>query len=371
MNSVDPDRPHTEWTARRTVRNLAVLLIYWAAACLALTCFMERLGFREDADRFDLPSMLDHTAARPFVYRALIPIIVNSATHAISERQRQELGERLNESSHLRGRFFRAEGLTAWTPELSVAYHLVYYLDFMALFLTLVTLRLIARASGHSSGFEADFLPVAFCVVLPIVFLAGGYFYDFPELLFLSLAYWTALKGRYWMLVLIVTIAAINKETAILIPILTFPALRDHLGQRKALVVCIAAGVCALIALSAVRYSLTLESNHGAPVELHFFENVRFWLTVPNYLHFTSILAPGIPFPKPENVLCLVAFGGVVIFGWKSMRPVERRLLIVAASINIPLSLIFGYPGEVRDLFLMLVPLYIAALRFFEHKKGY
>lgn len=342
---------------------VVVFLLYWAAASLAIASFMDRWSFRENEDRYDLPSMLEYRAERPFVYRALIPIVVNSCSRIVPQDWKRQLTDKLDQISDLRARFFKGEGRIPWTTDFSFAYRLIYYLDFASLLFTLVVLRAIVQRLPRVSAAAAAFTPLAFCVILPTAFLVGGYFYDFPELLFLTLGYLAALQGRYVVLCLIVPLAAANKETAILLPTLVSPFLWAHYGSRKTLsIVAVSTGL-GVAAVLGVRTLLDL--TRGTPVIVHLLHNIRFWLLPSSYFQFTDILAPGIPFPKPGNVLVLGAMAAVVAGGWKFMTALERRLLVISAVVNIPLALFFGAPAEFRNLSLMFVPLVIACARFF------
>ena len=249
------------------------------------------------------------------------------------------------------------------TPEFSFAYHLIYYLDFLSLLLALLTLRAIALRLPDVSFAAANFTPLAFCVLLPTAFLVGAYFYDFPELLFLSLGYLLALRRRYWLLLLLVPVASLNKETALLLPALVSPILLVALGRRRTIVYVLVGTALGLAATLAVRVMLDL--TRGSPAILHLFHNVWFWLHPSSYFQFTDILAPGIPFPKPGNLIFLGTLAAMIAYGWKSMPIVERQLLVVAAALNIPLALLFGAPAEFRNLSLMFVPVVIACIRFF------
>jgi hypothetical protein len=137
------------------------------------------------------------------------------------------------------------------------------------------------------------------------------------------------------------------------------------LGRNKALLYLTGATVFGAAAALGVRSVLDL--SRGAPVILHLSQNFWFWLHPSSYLQFTDMLAPGIPFPKPANVLFLVPLVAMVTVGWKVMTALERRLLLVSALVNLPLALLFGAPAEFRNLSLMFVPILIACVRFFSN----
>lgn len=346
------------------VRSIAVLLLYWAAASLTTAAFMERWSFREEGDRFDLPRMLEQRAERPFAYRTLVPSAVSYVISLLPVSFKARLAGKLDGGSQLRTRFFKAEGSVAWTPDFSLAYHLIYYLDFTCLLLTLVVLRAIGAQLPGASVLAADFCPLGFCILLPIVFLAGGYFYDFPELLFLALAFLAALRGWCVVLVILVPVAAANKETAILLPLLVSPLLIARSGFRAAAITGVVAmllGVCVLVAIRILR-----AGNPGSGIEFHLIDNLLFWLTPTAYLQFTSILAPGIPFPKPQNVLLLGTLATMILCSWRNgLVKEERWTLLLGCAVNLPLLIFFGDRDEIRNLSLAFIPLFMVCIRFF------
>ncbi len=307
--------------------------------------------------------MLLYRAERPFAYRVLVPLVVNKISEAIPESEKQKLTGELNRGAHFETRYFRGDGKVRWTVDFSFAYYLIYYLDFASLFLALVFLRAILVGLPGNSPIAATFVPLAACVVLPVSFLHGGYFYDFPELLFLTLGFLLAFRGPVFPLIVLLPIATANKETAVLLPTLVLPILWLRFGAKKAKLVWLSGTALAGCTLLLVR--ATVESSKGTPMEFHLVDHLIFWLNPSTYIPFTSIIAPGIPFPKPQNILCVVALTGILWTGWRFLSVLERRLVALSAALNIPLVLLFAEPGEFRDLFLMFVPFAIASSRFF------
>ena len=119
-----------------------------------------------------------------------------------------------------------------------------------------------------------EYAPLFALLCLPFSFLSGGYFYDFGEYFLLNLALYASLSGNFVVLVLSLTLAAINKETAWFFAIFLSPILHQKWGTRKTVVRQILI-VSFLLFVSLViqsRYS----SNPGSAVGLALFNNIQF-----------------------------------------------------------------------------------------------
>ena len=203
-------------------RSCAVLLLYMATSAWCLASFMDKWGFREDESRFGLTQMMEHTAHRPFAYRVLVPWIVNGMGQLIPLRSVEHALDRLDPQENLRRnllrqRYFKAEGAVAWTRDVRRRYLFTYLLLFAVLVGTMFVLRKLTDVHLPGSVL-CDFAPIAFVTLLPLTFIRGGYYYDFPELLFLAASFLLAVHKRYFLLVAVFGLAVLNKESNLLLP---------------------------------------------------------------------------------------------------------------------------------------------------------
>jgi hypothetical protein len=294
-----------------------------------------------------------------------VPKLASFAVRLTPGTRRAELFGKL-ESSKLHERFVRPDAAVEWTPDFALAYHFAYYANVIFLFACLLSLRAGLRQLPGIAPLAAELGPTSFGILLPIVFLQGGHVYDFAELFFLASTFAIAVSPAYWLLCAWVPLAIINKETAILLPVVMLPSLWLRQGPARALQVsAVSAGLGACL-LFAIR--IRFANNAGAPVEDHLRENLAFWFSGRAYFQFTSILAPGVPFPKPQNPLLLLPLLSMLAVGWKCAPWDERAWLVLVSALNLPLLLCFGWNDEIRNLSLMLVPMFVFTMRFFSQR---
>jgi hypothetical protein len=336
-------------------------LIYFAVAGMTTNAFMTRWSFREDgltASGFRFQTMLEGHATRPWAYRVLMPQLTEHIAAATPDSVKQRLSGYLMTESGVRDRYFRAPK-DQWTRDLALRYHLAYGLVFFSVFATLWLLRGLPHRFGVPESPLTDLAPLAFGALLPLAYLSGGYMYDFPELMFLTSSFAVACWNP-WGLVALVPIATLNKETALLAPILVAPIiLMRHSTARKANLTALAV----TLALGILTYALVrsaMAGNPGGSVEVHIRDNLIYWINPRNYLFgFSGIYSAGLPTPKFLNILILPALLIVGKAAWKRAPTELRYLVLVAMVINLPLLAAFGDRDELRNLSLLFVPLYL------------
>jgi hypothetical protein len=320
---------------------------------------MEKWGLREGDPRYGFEYMLDHTAHRPYVFRILMPVLINGIYESAPEAARSTLHQLFERYPKVKKRYFRGAPTTLWTPEFSLKYHIAYGLIFLALFGAMLVLRSLTRIVTPGTASMADVGPILFSTLLPLSFVNGGYMYDFPELFFLALAYHLAANRMFWSLLPVVCLAAINKESNVLTPILVFPLLSNALGTKRAL--CVAAGLAVPAAALSTLIKYSFRANPGVNLEYHLPDNLSTWVDPASYVQFVDFYAPFIPFPSGMNFILVVVVGWMVFSSWSQQPLVVRRLLVVALAVNVPLFLLFAFRHEMRNLSLTFVPFYLSA----------
>src|SRR5208337_907038 len=108
-----------------------------------------------------------------------------------------------------------------WTPEVAIAYHLIYAAIVLSMLFALLLVYRLARLHGLTFGQATGFL-AAFSFVYPLTFQRGGYYFDFVELLGALAACYCVLKGRMFICTLVVAVFSLNKETFFLVPLALF-----------------------------------------------------------------------------------------------------------------------------------------------------
>lgn len=237
-------------------------------------------------------------------------------------------------------------------------YIVIYYISFLALFGSLFMLRRILLDLGVD-GIVSVVAPASMALALPYIQTVGGFFYDNIELFFMSAAFLAASRGKILILLALVLPATFNKETFLFFLPTLFPLLL-HKGTKKsaATVTSVAILIAGLINLGV---KLTFAgSPRGVVAELHWLDNIKYYLTPSSYLRFVEITYGVI---GPERVffgtILLIAI--LLLRGWGSAPTAIRRHVMIAAAINVPLFLLFCAAGELRNLSFLYVGLVIMA----------
>jgi len=329
-------------------------LIYVIVSAVVLNAFMTRWGFRADAANHGFVQMLEHEAHRPFSYRVLSPAIVNAGAALIPGEVRARWQPWLLEQSPLLR--YRAP-YESWNPDKALKWHVAYAYLFACLLAALFAARALARATFPTSALFADYAPALAVLLLPLTFLRGGYFYDFPELFFLFSCTLFAAKGRFTTFAILYPLAILNKESNVLL-VLTFLAFAATQLPRRTLLIRTGALLAVGLALVAIVRFVFRDAGGGA-TQPWFPLNVLFFLSPEWYAKFFTPFAPLVPIPRGINLLSLALLAFMIGWRWHD-KPIElRRLLLANAAITLPLYLLFGFLDEIRALSLLFPALFL------------
>ena len=348
-------------------REALILLLFIAASAAVLNIFMQTRSLEEGSPRFGLARMLDGSAEQPFVKRQLLPRLANQLTELIPADERAAFVEYHLDKYHLKNAYFerarRANpGQETWTADYALKYHLIYALMFTSLLGTLYLLRALGPFLLMSDNPLAPFLPVGFALLLPLSYLHGGFFYDFSELFFLAALLLAAFKGGYVWWIALLPLAVLNKETALLVPLLYAPLLLSNCrsGPKRVAV------LFSLFLASSLFWSIGQEyaARPGGNVQWHLAGNLDFWTQAGNYFLWSDLYAPLIPVPRGFNLLLTAAFAGLLSLRWRSRPPILRQLFWAGLIVNLPLFVLFTYRDEIRNLSMLYLPTYFLATHF-------
>jgi hypothetical protein len=341
-------------------RRILLVSVYVLVAAASFCGMYAKHSFGDGDPAASLTRIMDGTAARPYVYRQLLPTLANLGAKAIPARIQTRFVEHLalDAPAHnpLVNTFARA--LDPRNPRYALRYYLVYALTFGALVAGMLMLRAVCLdLSGDDVA--ATIAPLAFALAVPMY-----YYYDCPELFFMALAVWIARRANVLWLVPLTLVATFNKESFVCFAIALYPFLRARRSRGEAFAV---TGACvALGALVNVLVKWHFAANPGAPALFNLGLNLRFLADPRNYL--LSEWTYGILLPKGFNVLILFVLAVLVRAGWRGLPAVVKRHAWFALAINVPLFLLFGYEDEVRALSMLDI---VAALLICTSLSGY
>ena len=329
--------------------------LFFVAASVSFNGYYDKWHFSEDGvtgenDRFQFEKMVDGTAYRPFVYRQMIPTAANSIDRAVPQSFKawaynyQGGGPQ----AHVEALF---ESPTAENPVYFFRYVIVYSATFLFALLAVYAMHLVCQALGLPPP-AAVFAPVLVILLVPYVESGGGFFYDYPELAFLALAVWVALRFRWWWVIPVAALGAWNKESFVFILPALYPFFRQRSSRLRAWLAVSVLGVVCL----AVYYPIHLHFAHnpGEAMEVHWRDQLNYFLHVRDFVLGTE-MTYGVPMLKAFTLAPLTLLAWTVWRSWQSLPRVIQRHGQIAAAINIPLYLLSCSPGELRDLSLLYV----------------
>lgn len=344
------ERPIGEHLAaiwRHAFPRFALALAYLLVAAAAFNGFYTKRGFQDDSRYVSAAKIMDGSAIRPFVFRRLDVEIVDAAMDILPSRL-QETGWR--HYVHDGRSSIGPDAATVSDPHFFVAYTFLYYLVFTQFFASLFVLRAIF--SRFVGPLAATITPALWALLMPVIqAVSAGFFYDYSELLFLSCAVLAAMDGRIGLLALWTIAGTLNKETFLvfiptLIPFLA-PILRPI--RTAALVLCLMAGSAFLYVYTKQAYS----GNGGFDADSNVLANLRFY---PNPLNLFKVeKVYGLPLPRAWSLFWVTTEAAIIAASWDKADQRLKRHILLALVINLPLFLLFGAPGEVRNMSLCFV----------------
>jgi hypothetical protein len=340
----------------RAFRGSLLLLIYVIVSAVVLNAFMTRWGFRGDAANHGFVQMLEHDAHRPFSYRVLSPAVVNAGAALVPGHVRARWQPWLLEKSPLLR--YRAP-YESWNPDKALKWHIAYGYLFACLLAALFAARALTRTSIPTSSLFADYAPALALLLLPLTFLRGGYFYDFPELAFLFGCTLFAAQGRWTAFAILYPLAILNKESNLLLVLSFLAFAASRLPRRTLLMHAGGQFAVAVVLVAIVRFAF--RDAGGGATQPWFPLNVLFFLSPEWYAKFFTPFAPLIPIPRGVNAFSLALVAFLIAWRWHD-KPIElRRLLLANAAIALPLYLLFGFLDEIRALSLLFPALFLHA----------
>jgi hypothetical protein len=319
-------------------------VIFWMAAAASFSGYIAKWGLLDTGGMNNIERILDGTAERPYVYRQLVPAIANFAdTNLSSSFKNAIIGKHDIDKIYVKTSGFAK-------AKLRFRYLIVYYSTFFALFASMFILRSIVLENGASQAISI-LSPIALALALPYFETVGGYFYDNVEILFLSLSFLFALRGKFVLLLIIIVPATLNKETFFFFLPTLYPLLRVYRTPvMSALILGVAVAISGAVNV-AVKY--VYAANLGQPAIFQLWENLRGY-AMPWFYRRTEITY-GLIGPAKMSFITVAVIALLLWHGWKSCNFTVRQHMVLAAVISLPLFLTFASNGELRNLSLLFV----------------
>lgn len=318
-------------------------------------CHFHELGVSGGGDIMSFERMVDGTANRPYIYRQMLPSIANWLAAATPESLQNSLY--LHEGKTPRA-YVDAIALSpaAQNQTYFFRYSVVYVIAYLFAVVAVYGMYLVCKELDFPET-VAVLAPVSVMLLVPYFMMSSrnsGYFYDYPELAFLSLAVWVALRFDWWWLIPVAALGTWNKESFLFVMPALYPFIRRRASLRGALIaVAVLSAVCLAVYFPE---RIHFAHNPGGTVEVQWRDQLASFFNL-GYFIFATQQTYGIRLIKVYSLLPMALLVWTVWRAWPALPHEVRRHAQIAAAINIPLYLLFCSPGELRDLSLLYVVL--------------
>ena len=335
-------------------RSLWLLLYLWASYLLT-RLFADFSSFTA-YPTMSLQAMVNGTAVRPFVSRALVPILIRWITAHTSDFLQYQI--MLAANSHGFATEFYVHGYSL-EKAILLALTWIFYLA------TALIMRSLARRYYHLSETAAWVAGLASLAFIPLLFTYYSHIYDPPTIFFSAAMLLACTSGSNVGFALLFLPACVNRETAILfLPVyLAFYFLRLRPSNPIAALRRIALPLLYATALAAAWYAIRFQinqrylHNRGGVLDFHLVDhNLQVFALMPLAASWSLFIALIVA------IFCLT--------NWSSKPQPLRWSLIL---LFIPLfagSLLYGHVEELRVYFELYPLLFLLALPTAMHSLG-
>jgi hypothetical protein len=320
--------PSTEFhTTNKQPSRLGYLFITFCVAATVFAVFIQFSGINlNPAARFS--DMVYGEAARPFVYRVLMPAGIRIIASAIPPQTKAATNGRIEDNHLVQEVLSRFNTQPEYAVESLIALALLY----LSLLGFVLALRYLLTGVFQAPTAFTDLVPLLGALGL-VLFFTHGYLYDFSTLLLFTLGLGLMVRANWRAYLPVFVLACLNKETAILLTLVfAVHFYRNPRIDRARFARILAIQIAIYVAIRLL-LMWTFRNNTGSLVEFHLH---RHWSVYRRYplLAIASML------------LCiLVAF--LMFHKWRE----KPYFLLHGTLIIIPLfalHMLWGWPYEFR-----------------------
>lgn len=326
------------------MNKVLLIFIFYVVAAASFNGFFVKWAFRDFGERYSFEEMYTGTAYRPFVHRQLMVTVAKEIKNSMSAETQEKFIQKCADRMEINWHYANSKIEESYCIE----YHIIYLMTFTFLFLSMFIIREIGiEVTGNSAA--GIIAACIFAIIFPILETWGGYFYDFGEIFFLSLATLFAIKGKWAALILIAPIAEYNKESFLFFIATLFPLSAVKLGNKKTFFATAAAIFLSGIVYLYVKYLYV--GNAGGSTEIWLYS--RLDEIFGGYMN--TEITYGLFFGQGMFLPHVLFIAWLIKCTWKKLSAEWKNHIKIAATINIPLYVIFCYPNEIRNLSLLYI----------------
>lgn len=342
-------------TSSRLYYSFCCFVLFLSAASASFNGFYSHTRFNESSlpgawYQSTFESLLSGTGYRPYVYRQLLPDFANWLDRIAPQSVKSSL---YSQQWNLKEPYLVALSFSPVARDRNYFFrYLVFYLtDFLcALFAVFAMYRICIALNVYDPA--AVFAPVIIILIVPYVMSGSGYYYDFPELALFALAFWIALKADWWWLLPLAILGTWNKESFLFFLASLYPIIRmrsSRLSSRLGVgILCFTSGLVYLWLRARFAH------NPGGAV-IWCIRDEFDLLMHPRSLFLATKDVYGLRMISGYTVGPVALAAWSVWRAWRFLPRAIQRHGQIAAGINIPLYLLFGQPGKLRDLSMLYI----------------
>jgi hypothetical protein len=329
-------------------------LLYAAAAGLVLDVFLSRWGAELGGD---FEAVLRFQTPKPYVYRVLSPAVVNGVTARIPDRLAALLvSARLPRERAGLGALSHAMAQHHWPGEPGLSVLIGVWLMFAALWGTLWAWRGLAAWALPGRPLLAAVAPAIGLLALPLTFVGGGFLYDFPDLLLVSVAMLVFVRQRWRLWYALLPLVVLDKEASVLI-VVWWVAATGIVSRDRARAHLVASSILGASVVAGLLWRF--RAAPGAFAQTNVWPNLRYWASFRWAFASDDLLGLGIPLPVATHLVNLLMLLGVWRYGRRRVPPLVERLFVSSVLAVAPFFLLFGFENEIRVFAIAFPALFV------------
>lgn len=307
-----------------------LILLYFVFALFLAHVMKERIPRNSENDlsrKWEWSDMVEDRGSKPYVYRALVPLLIQSIKAVTSNEWEQKIAD----ATKGRTKQFHVRPETHFIYFVSYLIYLVCFIGFM------LVLRSLLKEFYDFPELFNNLAPTLFISAL-IVDCSTSYqflHYDPTNLFLPALAILAIAKRNNWLYYIVLILAALNKETAIFLPFV-FVMRNSKLLETKYLASHLVAqlSLCSIIQLL-LRY--IYQDHPGFSLEVNYSSNIAL-ITQFGVIPFFFFLKVGLS-------------AVFVLYKWKEKPAFLKYSFLILFLPTLLLGFIWGRIIETRMFF--------------------
>ena len=328
-------------------------IIYMILCVFIVLIFISPPGIN-GYERAMFGDMVYGQAHKPFVYRALLPMIIRTTASIIPEETDELINKMLDKIPSVKSELSKSteEDMFYWEKELYTEYIVAIFYIFLFLLGFVFSLKYLFEGVYKASILSKDILAISALLILPSFFDYMSYLNDFPALCLFTLGLGLMVRKKWVLFLIIYVLGCFNKETTILLTLIFAIHFFRAGKMSRRLVYRLLISQFIIFILVKLTLFFIFRDNPGSMVEFHL---------IDHNLKALGNISIG-------TVMALALIISLVFYRWTDKPLFLRNALWIVAPLFI-LILFLGYIDEQRDYYeaypIVLLLIYHSVCRIF------